>query len=408
MPKEARVYLKDNHFYTAIWVNGKYDRKSTKYRCDRPFDKKNPDWWKGSKHEAAIQNIIDIRMANRTAFRNGSSDIIKEPTTSNSPTWELLLSKYAQEYYDLNDCKLEKGTLQKYVTAIAALRRFDATANIYTFDLSDAKRFKEWLKEQYELETAYSYVRRLKTLAKIAQELGYIESNVFAAIKIHFEPKKKLPMPIDEEKRLLAVAFKYDREAFYEAFVMRLTGYRFSDMKLIEAEFFIGDLIDGRNKKMKRFEPYPNHKALAAVIQDMGITSGRLFPWDYTQQLNDPLKELCKIAGVRQFTSSTFKDNYGNELDAVVTEDRIYARLMHHKKKTGSASMASERYVFHVERMRYWLDMRFPHWLEFYNRLKSDLKGECKRLGLKLDPKYIYQRPWKHSQIHGIKPNKRK
>jgi integrase len=222
----------DFYIYIRITVNGKREAWSTQRRCERQEWDKHTGRMKGNKAKARTTNswleTLNTRAhsCRQDLYAAGKSfepvHIRKlmqgeelEPPRMLSEAWNYYTSQIA----GLLGKDYTPGTLAKYKNAHRVLKKYirlkhqSDDIRIDDIDYRFVRDFDYYLKTDYgvRINTAVQMVKKLRTVVKIAYEIGWVRRDPFIAYRVRHEEVHREYLSSGELEQLAARKFKRKR-----------------------------------------------------------------------------------------------------------------------------------------------------------------------------------------------------
>ena len=320
---ETLIYLVYNYQYnrfkysTGEKINPKYWNKSAqRVKATKQF----PEYPEFNSRLDKIENGIN------TAFRKLLNDNIQPNNTKLKEALEIELSdsilkpkkvsffEFIEEY--IQESKLNKsvGTIKVYKTTFKYLKQYAKKykpINFETITLEFYNHYLGFLKLEHNLSnnTVGKHIKTIKSFMNEATERG-INSNLefrnkrFKTIR---EESDTVYLNLDELEKIESLDLKASPrlEKVRDLFLIGCyTGLRFSDFTQINPENIVSDntVIQVRTKKTGQRVSIPLHKTVRTILKKYK----NKLPKAYTNQtMNDYLKEVISLAGIKELVETT-------------------------------------------------------------------------------------------------------
>jgi site-specific recombinase XerD len=242
--------------------------------------------------------------------------------------FEIHLKKYKERVKAGNKAL---ATLDKYgytFTKVKAFLKYNyKVSDLFLEDIqrSFAYNLEHYLStiEKLENNTVMKYIRQIKTVLKMAVEMGWLNADPTAGYRLSFNEKEPLRLEMEELNRLASKEININRLAeARDCYVfMCYTGYAYEDANGMEREnIFIG--IDGNKwitkdrQKNDQAECVPLLPITLKIIESYKDhpycqSMNKLLPVRSNQRFNAYLKELAAICGInKELTTHTARHTF--------------------------------------------------------------------------------------------------
>jgi site-specific recombinase XerD len=271
-------------------------------------------------------------------------------------------------------CQVFEFHLQKYKERVAAGNKAPATLNKYGYTFDKLKAFLKYnykvsdmflediqrsfahdlehylsIVEKLENNTVMKYIRQIKTVLKMAVEMGWLSADPTAGYRLSFNEKEPLRLEMEELNALASKEISVTRLAeARDCYVfMCYTGYAYEDAHGLGPEnIFIG--IDGNKWITKDRQKNDNAECVPLLPISMEIIEryktspycqayNKLLPVRSNQRFNGYLKELAAICGInKELTTHTARHTFATTvtLENDVPIETVSRMLGHRSIKT--------------------------------------------------------------------------
>jgi site-specific recombinase XerD len=253
------------HIYIRLNINGKREEWSTGKRCLREEWNNQTKRIRGNKEEARITNAwLDVlytrayscRLELYTSGKPFQAVHIRklmqgeeiDPPKMLSEAW----SYHTNQIAGLLGKDYTPGTLAKYKTVYRVIKKYVAMKNkaddirLDEIDYRFVRDFEYYLKTDYgvKINTAIQMVKKLRTVIKIAYEIGWVKRDPFIAYRVRHEEVHREYLTSNELNELAKRRFRKRRlNVVRDLFLFSCyTGLSYADtVKLKRADILKGE-----------------------------------------------------------------------------------------------------------------------------------------------------------------------
>lgn len=227
-----------------------------------------------------------------------------------------LCDQFINDYKGLVTTKMfSKETLGRYELTRRRLSEFMSEQyrmpDIPLADMTPKfiKDFDKWLRvtQQIANNTTMKFIRRTKTIYRMALNNGWVQTDPFGSFKIHMEKVDRGYLTISELDRLRDKTFSTKRlEVIRDLFLFSCyTGLAYIDLKVLSSDMLQlwpdGNLwIDSKRIKtqVEFHVPLLNIPLMLIKKYEGQRRNGLLFPVPSNQKVNEYLKEIAAVCGI--------------------------------------------------------------------------------------------------------------
>lgn len=369
---KAKFILKEpnSKVDTLIYLIYNYQYKRFKYSTGEQI---NPKFWnkgsqrvKGSKqfpeHPEFNTRLDKIENGINTAFRKLLNDSIQPNNINLKEALEdelsdillkpkrITLFNFIDAYIEESKLNKTEGTIKVYKTTFKYLKEYAKKykpINFESITLEFYNHYLSFLRLDHNLaaNTVGKHIKTIKSFMNEATERGHNNNLEFRKRKFKTirEEADTVYLNIEELKKIesLTLTATPRLEKVRDLFLIGCyTGLRFSDFTQINPENIVSNntVIEVRTKKTSQRVSIPLHKTVRAILKKYNNN----LPKAYTNQtMNDYLKEVISLAGIKEFVETTITKGGKVEKKAV----RKYKLVSTH---TARRSFATNLYLAEV------------------------------------------------------------
>ncbi len=332
MDQQSKDDQNEASIFARITVNGKRAEMSLQRSVDPSEWDVKSGRMKGNSERAKILNsYINLKKAeiekcyNIMLSKGGriTSEAIKNELTGKgekNKTLLELLKYHNDQMKKVIGIDIVEETWERYETCYKKLVNFiKKEYNKSDIDLENLNykfitSFDYYLKNEYEMEhnSSMKYIKILKKVMGIAVRNEWLNVDPFAKFKCNLTKTNREYLFQEELEKIISVSFENPRlERVKDIFLFQcFTGYAYIDVKKFSRLDYSSG-IDGKKwiitqrTKTHNQSNVPLLSPAVAIIEkywiDKGcIASGNLLPVNSNQKMNDYLKEIAVLAGIKK------------------------------------------------------------------------------------------------------------
>ncbi|QLH52845.1 MAG: hypothetical protein CH6_0227 [Candidatus Kapaibacterium sp.] len=287
----------------------------------------NPKHWDSAKQQAKRsypfstelnQFLLNFKEKVKNAYRKAFVDF-------ENPSYEDIVktikeafvkySKKAKGFFDIYDEFLQirvdysASMIKKFKIIRKYLNDFDPELSFNDINASFYDRFLAYLfSKGLSDNTAYKYIKILKTFLNWAVSRGYTDNTAYKSFKAKVQKADIITLSEDELMRLYTLKLDNKRlERIRDVFCFGcFTGQRFSDIVNLKKNDIKDNTWYLRVVKTKELNLIPlNDFALSILEKYKDLPGLKALPSISNQKMNAYLKELCQLAGIDEMVTLT-------------------------------------------------------------------------------------------------------
>lgn len=304
----VRFFLRETIIYIRVTVNGRREDWSTQRRCERGQWDARANRMVGSKARG-VNDWLDALFAKAHEFRQELFAGKKEITALNIRKLmqgeELEPARMVSEAWDYHFAYIigligkdyTKATLVKYRSGYKAFKSFTKDIRLDELDHAFIKAYEFYLKTDYGVQnnTAIQHVKRLRTVVRIAMDLGWLKHDPFIAHRMKATETHRDYLTGAELSDMATRKFNKRLSAVRDLFLFSCyTGLAYVDTaKLTENDLVIGEdgetWLQTHRQKNNNYVRVPLLAPAKTILQQYNNT----LPKISNQKANAYLKEIA-------------------------------------------------------------------------------------------------------------------
>ncbi|MEN3323746.1 site-specific integrase [Mariniflexile soesokkakense] len=369
---KAKFILKEpnSKVETLIYLIYNYQYKRFKYSTG---EKINPKFWNKTSERAkeskqfkeypefnARLDVLENGI--NTAFRKLLNDGVQPNNANLKVELEATLSdkilkpnkltffSFVENYIEESKLNKKEGTIKVYNTTFKYLKEYAQKyrpIHFETINLEFYNHYLSFLRIEHNLSsnTVGKHIKTIKSFINEATERGYNNNYDFRnkRFKTIREEADTVYLSIEELQKIEELDLKASPrlEKVKDLFLIGCyTGLRFSDFTQIKPENIVSNntVIEVRTKKTGQRVSIPLHKTVRSILEK----HNNKLPKAYTNQtMNDYLKEVVSLAGIKELIETTITK--GGKV-----EKKVLAKYKLVSTHTARRSFATNLYLAEV------------------------------------------------------------